>query len=155
MHRSLHIINVKDTTIEIKTPVSGPVHVTNCSNSKVMISFCRQLRIHDCHGVDFSIHVASGPIIEGCKEMKFYQKDYVSHGRDNHENEQNLYWDVKDFHWLKNLVKSPNFTVHSEEERVKQLQRESQNVSGASVELDPQKPIDDEEEGVESSDDEL
>ena len=52
--------------------------------------------------------------------MKFYQCDYVSNGNDEFEKEQNLYWDVKDFHWLKNLVKSPNFAVFSEEEGKKQ-----------------------------------
>ena len=119
----MHIINARNTTIEITTPISGPVHVTNCINSKLDISFCRQLRIHDCDGVSFYMHVTSGPIIEGCKNMKFYQKDYISHGQDNYENEQNMYWDVKDFHWLKNLVKSPNFTVFSEEERRKELQQ--------------------------------
>lgn len=60
--------------------------------------------------------MASGPIIEGCKEMKFYQRDYVSNGNDAYDKEDNLYWDVKDFHWLKNLVKSPNFTVISNKE---------------------------------------
>ena len=60
--------------------------------------------------------------------MKFYQCDYVSSlsGKDDNktndefEKEENLYWDVKDFHWLKNLVKSPNFTVISEEEQRKE-----------------------------------
>lgn len=28
----------------------------------------------------------------------------------------NLYWDVKDFHWLKNNVKSPNFEVYTQAE---------------------------------------
>ena len=153
LHSSLHIINVKDTMIEIRTPISGPVHVTNCSSSQMRISFCRQLRIHDCNGVEFSIHVASGPIIEGCKKMKFYQQDYVSNGRDNYENEQNLYWDVKDFHWLKNLIKSPNFTVFSEEEYKRHNHRNDQRNAVASVESELHKSMDDQED--QSSDDEL
>jgi len=90
--------------------------VTGCDNTNLYIQFCRQLRIHDCSHVSFYIHVASGPIIEGCKEMKFYQRDYISNGTDAYDKEDNLYWDVKDFHWLKNLVKSPNFTVISNKE---------------------------------------
>ena len=53
--------------------------------------------------------------------MKFYQCDYVSNGKDDFEKRLNLYWDVKDFHWLKNLVKSPNFVTISEEERMEQV----------------------------------
>jgi hypothetical protein len=48
--------------------------------------------------------------------MKFYQRDYFSNGEDSLGQEDNLYWDVKDFHWLKNLVKSPNFTTISSED---------------------------------------
>jgi hypothetical protein len=51
--------------------------------------------------------------------MKFYQKDYrpmtdLSGGSDFNPG-MNLYWDVKDFHWLKNHVKSPNFDVFTED----------------------------------------
>jgi len=60
--------------------------------------------------------------------MKFYQKDFCStrtrtrtrtiagEGGDNFDPGTNLYWDVKDFHWLKNNVKSPNLDVYSEAE---------------------------------------
>jgi len=133
-YSSLHIINIKDCTIRMKTPIPGPVHVTNCHDTSIHLAFCRQLRIHDCTNVRFYIHATSGPIIEGCKDMKFYQCDYVSNGIDNFEKEQNLYWDVKDFHWLKNLVKSPNFDVHNEMVRKKEEEVEKMKQSRIKLE---------------------
>jgi len=141
-YNSVHIINTKNTTLQIMPPIHGPVHVTNCHDTTVQIPFSRQLRIHDCTNVTFILHVASGPIIEGCKGMKFYQKDYKANAvlasrspsknknaasvnvHKDKESEKsasfqagiNLYADVKDFHWLKNNVKSPNFDVYTESE---------------------------------------
>ena len=115
----MHIIDANNTTLDIAKPIKGPVHVTNCQDTIIHIAFCRQLRIHDCANVTFKCHVGSGPIIEGCKQMKFHQRDY-HHPQNNEDDEdytsQNLYWDVKDFLWLKTLVKSPNFEVFSQEE---------------------------------------
>jgi len=57
--------------------------------------------------------------------MKFYQKDHsnaVQTERDHFNPGTNLYWDVKDFHWLKNNVKSPNFDVYSETELEKDFE---------------------------------
>lgn len=127
MYNSIHIIQTKTSQILIQSPVFGPVHITECIDATVVIPFCRQLRIHDCHNVKFVVHVASGPIIEGCKEMSFYQKDY-NYIRKNDDMEQdeesktslaletisNAYWDVKDFDWLKK-IKSPNFHVYAED----------------------------------------
>jgi len=110
---SIHIIDTKNTTLRITTPTNGPVHVTNCHNTQIHIAFARQLRIHNCTNVSFECHVASGPIIEECKKMKFYQQDYLCEEGGNRIDDQNLFWDVKDFQWLKTLVKSPNFDVFS------------------------------------------
>ncbi len=65
--------------------------------------------------------------------MKFYQKDYTP--RDGAVSDTggglnfgvgsagvNLYWDVKDFHWLKNNVKSPNFDTFTNEQFEKEDQ---------------------------------
>ena len=38
-----------------------------------------------------------------------FEGDYYSN-----EEENNLYWDVKDFNWLRTLRKSPNFVVVSD-----------------------------------------
>ena len=88
--------------------------------------------------------------------MKFYQDDYISHGQDEYENEQNMYWDVKDFHWLKNLVKSPNFTVFSEEERRKELlQNEDERMIGVSSALELHNGANDGVDDDSSDEDEL
>ena len=92
--------------------MEGPIHVTNCHKTKIYIPFSRQLRIHDCSDTSFFIHVASGPIIEGCKGMEFHEKTCGG----KYSQEKNFYSEVKDFNWLKNLVKSPNFDVFSEKE---------------------------------------
>jgi len=107
---SMHIIDTKHTTLDIMKPIKGPVHVTDCHDAIINIAFCRQLRIHDCTNISFKCHVGSGPIIEGSNKMKFYQRDY-NFEKDGETKVQNLYWDVKDFQWLKSLVKSPNFEV--------------------------------------------
>jgi len=112
-YESMHIIDTTNTTLRITRPIHGPVHLTNCHDTHIQIAFARQLRIHNCTNVSFECHVASGPIIEECTKMKFYQQNYLcEEGSDNIDN-QNLYWDVKDFQWLKTLVKSPNFEVFS------------------------------------------
>mmetsp|Transcript_9697 Transcript_9697/g.18206 ORF Transcript_9697/g.18206 Transcript_9697/m.18206 type:complete len:462 (-) Transcript_9697:801-2186(-) len=119
LYNSIHIVDAMQSIIRIISPIHGPVHVTNCHDATILIPYSRQIRIHDCTNISFITHVASGPIIEGCKDMKFYQKDYrpmtnISHASDFNPG-MNLYWDVKDFHWLKNHVKSPNFDVFTEE----------------------------------------
>lgn len=174
IYNSIHVMNVKSTQIKIQSPVHGPVHVTECFNSTIKIPFSRQLRIHDCINVNFVIHVASGPIIEGCKGMRFYQKNYKKHNKEDvdesiHtqdlEKVSNLYWDVKDFHWLKQ-IKSPNFMVHKEDQArlddmVKHLYIEESGISTTDTpsSLEILEPIhslhQDSIEDDESSDDEL
>ncbi len=63
--------------------------------------------------------------------MKFFQRDYDA---DTHTRTKlvvtdsdfdagvNLYADVKDFHWLKNNVKSPNFDVYALSESEQEMQ---------------------------------
>ena len=102
--QSLHIQNIHNC--KIHSSVLGPVHATNCTNSEIRCS-AYQLRIHDSKNVRFGVWVRSGPIIEDCTGIvfagDFYQTENCA-GR-------NMYWDVKDFNWLRSLKKSPNFTV--------------------------------------------
>lgn len=140
-YESIHIIGAKDCNIRIINPIHGPVHVTNCHQTSIYIAFSRQLRIHDCTNVGFYIHVGSGPIIEGCRGMKFYQRDNCT----GEHKGKNLYWDVKDFNWLKNNVKSPNFEVFIQDNND---EGHADHVAILDVEEDMQ-------EAEESSDDEL
>jgi len=170
LYNSIHVMKVKSSHINIQSPVHGPVHVTECINSTIQIPFSRQLRIHDCTNINFVIHVASGPIIEGCKSMRFYQKNYKKESEDESMDDQelesvsNLYWDVKDFHWLKQ-TKSPNFNVYKEEQaRLDSMVKDlytvvsdiSTNDKSKGLELvDPGKPMKSDLMDDESSEDEL
>ena len=116
LYNSVHVIQAENSNVKITSAIHGPVHVTNCTNTLLQIPFSRQLRIHDCTSVSFVIHCASGPIIEGSKEMKFYQKDFEKKYSEDFDAGVNLYWDVKDFFWLKNNIKSPNFEVYTAKE---------------------------------------
>ena len=117
---SLHLQHIHNCKIYISEPTLGPVHVTNCHSSTIHCS-CYQLRIHDSKDVTFHVWVRSGPIIEDCTDIKFVG-DYYSDGEKKTMNEnddgaaqsivgRNMYWDVKDFNWLRALRKSPNFVV--------------------------------------------
>lgn len=50
--------------------VQGPTHVTNVQNS-VIVTACRQFRMHDCRDVDIYLLCTSRPIIEGCSQIRF------------------------------------------------------------------------------------
>ena len=102
--QSLHIQNIQNC--KVHSSVHGPVHVTNCHNSEVRCS-AYQLRVHDSKNVDFGVWVRSGPIIEDCTGMVFAGNFYTNTSQPG----RNMYWDVKDFKWLRSLRKSPNFTV--------------------------------------------
>ncbi len=115
---SLHIKNIHNCQIYVTEPTLGPVHMTNCHSSKIRCS-CYQLRIHDSINVTLDVWVRSGPIIENCRGMVFEGNYYAGDdtnkssggGGSNSVEEKNMYWDVKDFNWLRTLRKSPNFVV--------------------------------------------
>ena len=128
---SVHIQHIHNCKIYISEPTCGPVHVTDCHSSTLRCS-CYQLRIHDSKDVTFQCWVRSGPIIEDCTGMIFEGDYYHLEENDddddvniNNDNKgyggygsssssgvgRNMYWDVKDFNWLRALRKSPNFTV--------------------------------------------
>ena len=104
---SLHLQHIYNCKVYISQPTLGPVHVTDCTSSIIHCS-CYQLRIHESKDVRFKCWVRSGPIIEDCTGMVF-EGNYYSNEEGN-----NLYWDVKDFNWLRTLRKSPNFVVVSD-----------------------------------------
>ena len=97
-------------------PVRGSVYVEACVSVNVFVA-CRQLRVHDSEDVTFFVHVASGPILESCKGLRF--GTYAIEYKDKEEmmaragidvKSNNAYKDVKDFKWLR-TTKSPNFDV--------------------------------------------
>ncbi|KAL7538857.1 hypothetical protein ACHAXR_010410 [Thalassiosira sp. AJA248-18] len=121
---SLHLQHIQNCRIYVCEPTLGPVHVTDCQSSEIRCS-CYQLRVHDSNDVSFGVWVRSGPIIEDCKGMIFDGNYYCNDDGSNDGESpnsrlfesggggvgRNMFWDVKDFNWLRALRKSPNFVV--------------------------------------------
>lgn len=57
-------------SVTVAGRVDGSVHITGVKDSIVVI-VSRQVRIHECEGVDFYLWVGSHPIIEDCKGVRF------------------------------------------------------------------------------------
>ncbi|KAM4040530.1 tubulin-specific chaperone C [Anomaloglossus baeobatrachus] len=104
-------------------PVTSSVFVDNCTNCLFAFS-CQQLRTHSTKDSQFYLHVTSRAIIEDCSGLRFapftwsypsIQQDYERTGLDQNRNN----WDqVDDFNWLAMDVKSPNWSIIPEEERL-------------------------------------
>lgn len=50
--------------------VTGPIHITDVKNS-VIVTSCRQFRMHGSKKVDVYLHCSSRPIIEDCEAIRF------------------------------------------------------------------------------------
>ena len=135
---TIQLRNLQSCNIYMSNLTCGAVHVTQCHSS---IIYCAsyQLRIHDSTELQFGIWVRSGPIIENCKHIIFAGTYYdcsfnstiattntttttmfgggevaTKAVRDgNLTLGRNMFWDVKDFNWLRTLHKSPNFSIVS------------------------------------------
>lgn len=75
---SLILKNIKDSLI-VCGHVSGPIHITNLENS-VVVTACRQFRMHASKYVDVYLYSSSRPIIEDCEVIRFapLPETYVS-----------------------------------------------------------------------------
>eukprot|EP00970_Alexandrium_tamarense_P003712 scaffold605_cov195-Alexandrium_tamarense.AAC.3 len=125
---SLHLQHIQNCKIYVSTPIIGPVHVTDVIKSEIRAS-CYQLRVHDSKEVRFGVWVRSGPIIEDCSGMVFEGNYYLDDGDGNEDGGsggagRNMFWDVKDFNWLRALRKSPNFVVVTKEGKLEEKERE-------------------------------
>jgi hypothetical protein len=114
---SLHLQHIRNCKIYVSEPTLGAVHVTDCHSSVIRCS-CYQLRVHDSRDVKFDVWARSGPIIEDCTGIEFSGNYYSGGAREGGGNDdgavvvgRNMFWDVKDFNWLRALRKSPNFVV--------------------------------------------
>lgn len=65
----LTLKNIKESLI-VCGHVSGAAHITGVENS-VIITSCRQFRMHGSKNVDVYLHCSSRPIIEDCEEIRF------------------------------------------------------------------------------------
>ena len=127
---TIQLRNLQSCNIYISNVTCGAVHVTQC-HSSIIYSSSYQLRIHDSSGLQFAIWVRSGPIIENCNNILFAGNyyDYTFNSTTTFgigevvatataaANDvmlgRNMFYDVKDFNWLRTLHKSPNFNLVS------------------------------------------
>ncbi|KAF2399846.1 TBCC-domain-containing protein [Trichodelitschia bisporula] len=110
----LAIGDVKGSVV-VTGRVGGAVHVTGMRDS-VLITRCRQLRMHECVRVDVYLVVSSRPIIEDCEGVRFAPVGgaVVGGGDDQVVNQ----WDqVDDFKWLK-AGTNPHWSKLPDDERI-------------------------------------
>jgi hypothetical protein len=68
-YATLTLKNIQGSLI-ICGQVAGPIHITGVENS-VLVTPCRQFRMHASKNVDVYLHTASRPIIEDCERIRF------------------------------------------------------------------------------------
>ena len=116
---AVRIDHVKNSTF-IFGPVNGSIHIEYAENC-IFVFASRQLRIHYCTNSKFFIYTKSKPIIEDTSNVLFttYNLFYSTIQHDLKETnmdqpQENLYYDVQDFHWLKQQ-QSPNWSLMSDD----------------------------------------
>lgn len=65
----LHLKNIKNSLV-IAGQVAGAAHVTGVEDS-ILVVQSRQVRLHECRGLDVYLAVGSRPIIEDCEGVRF------------------------------------------------------------------------------------
>lgn len=66
-------------SIVITGAIAGPIHITDMKNS-LLVTACRQFRMHASHRTDVYLQCSSRPIIEECSDIRFApaQESWVS-----------------------------------------------------------------------------
>lgn len=122
--QSLMLRNIERSLV-VAGHVSGAVHVTGLKNC-VLVVAARQVRIHECDGVDVYLQCGSRPIIEDCRQMRFAPLPQAYANDDGEGGDKDTggsarssnQWDqVDDFKWLRSDA-SPNWSVLPEAERL-------------------------------------
>lgn len=112
---SVFIRDIRNTTL-LLGPVATSVLLYGATDCTV-VTWCHQMRIHDSTDSDFYIRVASDPIIENCRGVRFAPYTYTYTGAEKDENASGLdasndRWNqVKDFDWLVVSHPSPYWSV--------------------------------------------
>lgn len=110
--KTLHFVDLKDCVIRIAPRSDTAVqcngsafHVTNCHHCEFHISQhpVQQIRIHQSMHVDFYLDriVTGGVILESSQEITFHVV----------EDQKTSPMDVRDFHWLRPGIPSPNYRI--------------------------------------------
>lgn len=147
---SLVLKNIK-TSLIVCGRVSGPIHITGIEDC-VVVTACRQFRMHGSKNVDVYLHCSSRPIIEDCEQIRFapLPETYVSTTSQmtsesilNHvvqstpeiSTTANQWDQIDDFKWLKSEP-SPHYSILSEEDRVSEGVWKDTVPGGHNVSLD-------------------
>ncbi|ORZ34866.1 tubulin binding cofactor C-domain-containing protein [Catenaria anguillulae PL171] len=115
--RALHLHKIAaGSVIYIHCPIDGSVLLESIRDAVVVISACRQLRVHHAHNVVLCVHVVSDPIIEDSSGIAMVAYPEAAAAEAATANGQlwhhpNRYDQVKDFHWLVDSKPSPNWSV--------------------------------------------
>ncbi|KAF2466742.1 tubulin-specific chaperone c [Lindgomyces ingoldianus] len=128
----LALKNIKDSLI-VCGHVAGPIHITSVENS-VIVTACRQFRMHASRNTDVYLHCSSRPIIEDCEEIRFapLPEKYNSPDISVSQNQ----WDqIDDFKWLKSEP-SPHFSLLPASDHIKEEVWKDIVPGGHSVSLD-------------------
>ncbi|KAH8668420.1 tubulin binding cofactor C-domain-containing protein [Xylariales sp. PMI_506] len=96
--------------------VAGPVHITGVRNSVVVVA-ARQVRVHECEGVDLYLWCGSHPIIEDCSDMRFATIPETYQSSKTEELGSNQWDQVDDFKWLK-TEPSPHWSKLPDDQRI-------------------------------------
>lgn len=121
-------------------PVIGSILLEEVENC-VFVLASHQIRIHYAKNCDFYLRVRSRPIIEDCGGVRFapYCLRYVGIEEDltkaGLEEEKENWGNVDDFKWLR-AVKSPNWSVLEESERIGCVEIEDSGSTEAEMEIE-------------------
>eukprot|EP00301_Raphidiophrys_heterophryoidea_P018218 c3217_g1_i1.p1 GENE.c3217_g1_i1~~c3217_g1_i1.p1 ORF type:complete len:367 (-),score=89.32 c3217_g1_i1:49-1110(-) len=97
-------------------PVSGAIYVIDCTDCVLHLA-SHQVRIHNCVGCEFRLHVQSNPIIEHCSNVRFgpyglrysaIAEHFQALGWDVERSNESNWKNVQDFNWLR-TTPSPNW----------------------------------------------
>jgi hypothetical protein len=146
---SLTLKNIKNSLV-VCGRVNGPIHITGVENS-VIVTSCRQYRMHSSKNVEVYLHCSSRPIIEDCEGIRFARlpEAYVSlassflhlaftnsvQSTSETSSTPNQYDQIDDFKWLKSEP-SPHFSLISPVDYIKEEVWRDTVPGGVNVSLD-------------------
>jgi hypothetical protein len=146
---SLTLKNIKNSLV-VCGRVNGPIHITGVENS-VIVTSCRQYRMHSSKSVDVYLHCSSRPIIEDCEGIRFARlpETYVNlastfirfsstnsvQSTPETSSAPNQYDQIDDFKWLKSEP-SPHFSLLPPVDYIKEEVWRDTVPGGVNVSLD-------------------
>ena len=132
---ALTLKNIRDSLV-ICGQVAGAIHITGVENS-VIVTACRQFRMHGSKNTDVYLHCSSRPIIEDCGQIRFaplpeaYVRSFPSvlpspsgsltraQSTSQIASTANQWDQIDDFKWLQSEP-SPNYSILQPADRIKE-----------------------------------